>query len=87
MSSLFIELNQLILPRATNIDDLIFNTTGTMLGLIIYKKPNKKFKLKQKNKIFKNIIINKYKVKNKEYVDNEFLVQDPDGYLLRFTEE
>ena len=28
-----------------------------------------------------------YKVNEKEYIDKEFLVQDPDGYLLRFTEE
>jgi len=28
-----------------------------------------------------------YKVNEKEYIDKEFLVQDPDGYLLRFTQE
>lgn len=183
LSSLFIELNQLILPRGTDIDDLILNTTGTIIGLIIYKIINKKFKIKEKitkrnsmkfnklipelsvsnlkeslkfyqligfeikyerkedkfiflelnknqimiqenndnwntvkleypygrginismevknieiirdilkhheYKIYKDIVINKYKVKNKQYVDKEFLVQDPDGYLLRFTEE
>ena len=35
--SLTIELTQLTIPsRATDIDDLIFNTAGTMLGAIIF---------------------------------------------------
>ena len=30
-------------------------------------------------------MINKYKVNEIIYEDKEFLVQDPDGYLLRFN--
>lgn len=30
---------------------------------------------------------NKYQVKNKEVICKEFLIQDPDGYLLRFSQE
>lgn len=35
--SLFIEITQILLPRGTDIDDLILNTFGTILGLILYK--------------------------------------------------
>ena len=35
-SSLFIELIQLMLPRSTDIDDVILNTAGTALGFFIY---------------------------------------------------
>ena len=36
-------------------------------------------------KIFKELMINEYKVGNIIYNDKEFLIQDPDGYLLRFN--
>ena len=43
-------------------------------------------KIKEKNiKIFQEIQINKYQVDKKIYEDKEFLIQDPDGYLLRFN--
>ena len=43
-------------------------------------------KIKEKNIIlFKEIQINKYQVDNIIYEDKEFLIQDPDGYLLRFN--
>ena len=43
-------------------------------------------KIKEKNiKIFQEIQINKYQVDEKIYEDKEFLIQDPDGYLLRFN--
>ena len=35
--SLSIELIQLMLPRSTDIDDLILNTAGAALGLLIYR--------------------------------------------------
>ncbi len=35
--SLFIECLQLILPRTTDIDDIILNTIGALLGYLIYK--------------------------------------------------
>ena len=42
--SLSIELSQLFLNRGTDIDDLIFNTFGTIIGLVIYKIISKKEK-------------------------------------------
>ena len=42
--------------------------------------------IKEKNiKLFKPLKISKYKVNNIIYDDKEFLIQDPDGYLLRFN--
>ncbi len=34
---------------------------------------------------FKELEIHHYRVDNKVYDDKEFLIQDPDGYLLRFN--
>ena len=43
-------------------------------------------KIKDNNiKIFQELKINKYQVGNITYEDKEFLVQVPDGYLLRFN--
>lgn len=42
--SLLIESCQLFLTRGTDIDDLILNTIGTILGLLLYKIMDKKFK-------------------------------------------
>ena len=42
LSSLFIEISQLFLTRGTDIDDLILNTCGVLLGLLLYKLLNKK---------------------------------------------
>ncbi len=36
-SSLFIEICQLFLTRGTDIDDLILNTTGVLLGILVFK--------------------------------------------------
>ena len=36
-------------------------------------------------KMYKDLMVNKYRVDNYEYKDIEFLIQDPDGYLLRFN--
>lgn len=36
-------------------------------------------------KIFKSLMINEYQVGDTTYKDKEFLIQDPDGYLLRFN--
>ena len=35
---------------------------------------------------FKDIMTNEYDVNGKTYLDKEFLIQDPDGYLLRFND-
>ena len=37
--------------------------------------------------LFRHIKESPYRVNDKVYVDREFLVQDPDGYLLRFVQE
>lgn len=43
-------------------------------------------KLKDKNiSFFKPLMCNTYQVNDEIYEDKEFLLQDPDGYLLRFT--
>ena len=42
--SLFVEVCQLFLNRGTDVDDLILNTLGTILGLLVYKFLYKKFK-------------------------------------------
>ena len=34
---------------------------------------------------FKALMTNEYDVNGKAYLDKEFLIQDPDGYLLRFN--
>lgn len=48
-SSLLIEITQLFLRRGTDIDDLILNTLGVYLGLLLYRKLSKnKQKLFQK---------------------------------------
>lgn len=53
--SLFIEMSQLFLIRGTDIDDLIFNTLGVILGLVIFKILSKKFKINfDKYKLIKN---------------------------------
>lgn len=36
-SSLFIEICQLFLARGTDVDDLILNTTGVLLGILVFK--------------------------------------------------
>lgn len=41
-SSLFIETSQLFLRRGTDVDDLILNTLGVYLGLVLYKLLKKK---------------------------------------------
>lgn len=43
--------------------------------------------IKSKNiKIFKSLEVHNYRVDDKTYNDLEFLIQDPDGYLLRFND-
>lgn len=43
-SSLFVEVSQLFLARGTDVDDLILNTLGVWLGLVLYKVLYNKFK-------------------------------------------
>ena len=43
-------------------------------------------KLKEKNiKFFLDLEVHEYRVNDEISLDKEFLVQDPDGYLLRFN--
>lgn len=43
-------------------------------------------KLKEKGiKFFLELEVHSYRVDDTEYLDKEFLIQDPDGYLLRFN--
>ena len=35
---------------------------------------------------FREIMVNRYRNGDSDIVQREFLVQDPDGYLLRFTD-
>jgi len=41
--SLFIETTQIFLPRATDVDDLIMNTLGGLIGYILYLLVKKRF--------------------------------------------
>ena len=44
-------------------------------------------KIRENNiEIFRDIKTNRYQVNNIFYEDKEFLIQDPDGYLLRFND-
>ena len=44
-------------------------------------------RLKNNNiKFFKELMINEYRAGEEIYSDKEFLIQDPDGYLLRFND-
>lgn len=36
-------------------------------------------------KLYKDIVVSKYRVDDGYVCDKQFLIQDPDGYLLRFT--
>lgn len=47
--SAIIETVQLPLPRTTDVDDLILNTTGTIIGYIIYKIIKKLYLVKHNN--------------------------------------
>jgi len=37
-------------------------------------------------KLFKELFVSEYRINLERQVSKEILVQDPDGYLLRFTE-
>lgn len=44
-------------------------------------------RLKENNiKVFKDIFESKYVANNEVFIEKELLVQDPDGYLLRFQQ-
>lgn len=41
--------------------------------------------LKNNKKVFRKLQKDRYRVNDKYVEDKQFLIQDPDGYLLRFT--
>ena len=43
--------------------------------------------MKRKYPLFSELMMNEYVVGGEKYIEKEFLIQDPDGYLLRFTQE
>lgn len=43
--------------------------------------------MKRKYPLFSDLMMNEYVVDGEKYIEKEFLIQDPDGYLLRFTQE
>ena len=59
---------------------------GTNISMSVSNVEELYNNIKNKNiKIFKELEIHTYRVDDKEYQDKEFLIQDPDGYLLRFN--
>ena len=62
---------------------------GNGINISMYVNDVKKLygdlKVKQV-KLFMDLKVNEYRVDNVVFQDNEFLVQDPDGYLLRFND-
>ena len=42
---------------------------------------------KKKHPLFREPTVSKYKSNDTTFIQKEFLVQDPDGYLLRFSQE
>lgn len=49
-SSLFIEICQMFLARGTDIDDLMLNTTGTVLGVIVFRLIQKYCKIRREGR-------------------------------------
>ena len=43
--------------------------------------------MKRKYPLFSELMMNEYVVDGEKYIEKEILIQDPDGYLLRFTQE
>ena len=59
---------------------------GINISMIVKNVENYYCSLRKKNIVFfKEIMVNTYKVDDETYEDTEFLLQDPDGYLLRFN--
>ena len=61
--------------RGINITMTIENVEDLFYYLMMRKYP-----------VYSEIIYNEYIIDGIKYIDKEFLLQDPDGYLLRFCE-
>lgn len=89
----FLELegNQIMLDKINdnwNTGELIYPFgRGINISMSVFDVEGYYNTLKKKNiKFFKELMVNEYQVNDKIYQDKEFLVQDPDGYLLRFND-
>ena len=59
---------------------------GINISMSVNNVENLYEQLKAKDiKFFIDFNVNEYRVDNKLFQDKEFLLQDPDGYLLRFN--
>ena len=59
---------------------------GINISMSVNNVENLYEQLKAKDiKFFIDFNMNEYRVDNKLFQDKEFLLQDPDGYLLRFN--
>lgn len=59
---------------------------GINISMIVSDVEKMYNELKEKNvKMFLDLEMHEYRVDNKISIDKEFLIQDPDGYLLRFN--
>ena len=59
---------------------------GINLSMRVSDVEAKYNELKSKGiKMFRELEVHKYRCDDVEYSDSEFLLQDPDGYLLRFN--
>lgn len=54
--SLAIELSQLVNPRISDVDDLIMNTLGALIGYILYKLLFKDYSLIQSHKFYEPLL-------------------------------
>lgn len=60
---------------------------GINFQIVIQNIQNFVNRLKDKNvTLFREVFESKYKANNITYIEKEILLQDPDGYLLRFSE-
>ena len=59
---------------------------GINISMVVSNVENMYTKLKEKNiEFFKKLEIHEYRINDEISFDKEFLIQDPDGYLLRFN--
>lgn len=60
---------------------------GINISMMVSNIDNYYKKIKRNNiDIYQELKVSKYKVNDIVYEDREFLIQDPDGYLLRFND-
>ena len=89
---IFLELedNQIMIQEINSnweVGELIY-PFGRGINISMAIKDIDSYYLKLKNigiNFFKEMMINEYQVNMITYQDKEFLIQDPDGYLLRFN--